>query len=233
MHIGRSAGSGQIVGRRRAFEALVFGRHRRSWHQRFGNAGAQHVGHGAIGALGHDQKRDGKNQSLHQSQARPLQTTLWTPSRGSAAKNIFIGSTNDASWNKDLTGARRFFPITCGNIDLVAVKRDRDQLWAEALVMYKEGVQWWLKDEETALAVQEQEARLEIDEWREPIERHVEDREQVTVGDILGDVFGLERAKWDQRSQNRVANCLKSMGWFRCQRRVDGRKTWVYVKTNR
>jgi predicted P-loop ATPase len=45
-------------------------------------------------------------------------------------QNIFIGSTNDASWNKDLTGARRFFPIACGKIDLAAVKRDRDQLWA-------------------------------------------------------------------------------------------------------
>jgi predicted P-loop ATPase len=148
-------------------------------------------------------------------------------------QNIFIGSTNDASWNKDLTGARRFFPIACGNIDLAAVKRDRDQLWAEAFAMYKEGVQWWLKEDETAIAAKEQEARLEIDEWREPIERHVENVEQVTVGEILKGVFGLEGAKWDQRSQNRVANCLKSMGWFRCQRRVDGRKTWVYVKPNR
>jgi predicted P-loop ATPase len=148
-------------------------------------------------------------------------------------QNIFIGSTNDASWNKDLTGARRFFPIACGEIDLEAVKRDRDQLWAEAFAMYKTGLQWWLTDEETALAVKEQEARLEIDEWREPIGQYVADREQITVGAILHGVFGLDGAKWDQRSQNRVANCLKSMGWARCQRRVEGRKTWVYVKPNR
>jgi predicted P-loop ATPase len=112
-------------------------------------------------------------------------------------QNIFIGSTNDASWNKDLTGARRFFPITCGNIDLAAVKRDRDQLWAEAFAMYKNGGQWWLTEEETTLAVKEQEARLEIDEWREPIERYVENLEQVTVGAILQGVFSLEGAKWD------------------------------------
>ena len=99
--------------------------------------------------------------------------------------------------------------------------------------MYKNGLQWWLTEEETALAIEEQEARLETDEWREPIERHIERMEQVTVGEILQDVFSFEGAKWDRRAQNRVANCLKSMGWARRQRRVDGHKTWVYVKPNR
>jgi predicted P-loop ATPase len=148
-------------------------------------------------------------------------------------QNIFIGSTNDTTWNKDLTGARRFFPINCGQIDLAAVERDRDQLWAEAAVMYENGVQWWLTEDETALATKEQQARLEIDEWREPIENHLKYLDQVTVGGVLKDVFGLESAKWDKRSQNRVANCLKAMGWLRCQRRVEGRKTWVYVRPNR
>jgi predicted P-loop ATPase len=138
-----------------------------------------------------------------------------------------------------LTGIRTIrardasFPITCAGIDLAAVKRDRDQLWAEALAMYRNGEQWWLTDDETKLAVKEQAARLEIDDWREEIERYTEDKDQVTVREILKNVFGLDGAKWDQRSQNRVANCLKVMRWFRCQRRIGGQKTWVYVRPKR
>src|SRR4029450_3886963 len=96
-----------------------------------------------------------------------------------------------------------FFPITCGGIDLAAIKKDRDQLWAEAFTMYRAGLQWGLAEQETALAVKEQEARLEMDEWREPIEKHLENKDQITIGEILSHVFGLDGAKGDQRSQNR------------------------------
>ena len=128
-------------------------------------------------------------------------------------QNIFIGTTNDVTWNKDLTGARRFFPIRCGKIDLAAIRRDRDQLWAEALAMFREGEQWWLTPEETRLAAKEQAARFEADEWLEGIARYIEKKDQVTIGEILGNALSLlERARWDQRFQNRVANCHKAMG---------------------
>jgi excisionase family DNA binding protein len=39
----------------------------------------------------------------------------------------------------DPTGARRFWPVACNSVDLPALIRDRDQLWAEALVRYRAG----------------------------------------------------------------------------------------------
>src|SRR5262249_42604988 len=44
---------------------------------------------------------------------------------------VFAGSVNDSEYLKDDTGARRFWPVRCGRIDLDGIRRDKDQLWAE------------------------------------------------------------------------------------------------------
>jgi putative DNA primase/helicase len=78
---------------------------------------------------------------------------------------VFVGSINPmGGYLRDPTGARRFWPVTCGVIDLDALVRDRDQLWAEAVVRFQAGACWWLETSETeAMAIAEQQARLEVD----------------------------------------------------------------------
>ena len=57
--------------------------------------------------------------------------------------NIFSGSVNDATPFTDETGNRRFWPVRCGTIDITALERDRDQLWAEAMQRYNKKNPWW------------------------------------------------------------------------------------------
>lgn len=53
---------------------------------------------------------------------------------------IFIGSTNDREYLKDDTGGRRFWPMMCtaGEIDIARLETNVDQLWAEALTLYRQ-----------------------------------------------------------------------------------------------
>jgi Virulence-associated protein E-like domain len=72
---------------------------------------------------------------------------------------VFAGTTNKSSYLKDETGARRFWPIAVGQIDLELLEDQKDQLLAEAVSLYNSDEQWWLTEEEEKLAQAEQELR--------------------------------------------------------------------------
>lgn len=50
---------------------------------------------------------------------------------------VFIGTTNDAQYLLDSTGNRRFLPIAVESIHLQQLKDDRDQIWAQAMTMWR------------------------------------------------------------------------------------------------
>jgi predicted P-loop ATPase len=139
---------------------------------------------------------------------------------------VFLGSTNSDTWLKDETGGRRYWPVRCRRpIDLPGLRRDRDQLWAEALLAYESGARWWLDDAEIiAEAVEEQLGRYEEDPWQASVIKFAEqeadaDDCSVTIAQILLRI-GIELQNQDQSKRNRVARCLKSEGWERWHKRI-------------
>jgi hypothetical protein len=145
---------------------------------------------------------------------------------------VFIGTTNKQEWHKDETGGRRLWGIRCGDIDINRLKRDRDQLWAEALSRFRSGESWWINDPETMDdAIKEQEQRYVTNIWQQqigdwllnPTERYDEKghpvaafssaKDSVTIDDILSHCIGKPVDRWNQADKMAVSACLTALKW--------------------
>jgi len=68
--------------------------------------------------------------------------------------SILVGTTNSNNFLNDPTGDRRFWVLDIPDthtIDLRWVKANRDQLWAQAIALYKRGENWWLVEKDNIL----------------------------------------------------------------------------------
>lgn len=143
---------------------------------------------------------------------------------------VIAGTVNTSEYLRDETGNRRFWPMQCHAVDREALKRDRDQLWAEAVTRYQGGSPWWLTNEahiEAAAAAQAD--RVVGDAWWPIIEQYVEKLPRTSVGEVLEHALQVDISRWTPGDQYRVGRLLKQHGWQRAQRRVAGQRTYVYV----
>jgi predicted P-loop ATPase len=131
----------------------------------------------------------------------------------------FIGTTNKKAYLKDETGARRFWPAKIGRIDLDALARDRDQLFAEAVEAFRAGAQWWPEgDFEREHIKPQQDARYEADAWQEPISKFVRGLERVTIAEVANGALDIPTGRIGTEIQRRIVAVLISEGWTRGKR---------------
>lgn len=126
---------------------------------------------------------------------------------------VFAGTTNTGDYLKDPTGNRRFWPVKVGRIDCERLAEDREQIWAEAVAMYSDGVKWW--PERAALIealAAEQEQRLEVDPWQSKVDEYVGALGAVRTDDVL-DHLGVKIQDQNQTHKRRVGNCLRVAGF--------------------
>ncbi|CAE6814899.1 hypothetical protein R69746_05790 [Paraburkholderia aspalathi] len=144
-------------------------------------------------------------------------------------QGVFAGSVNFDTYLKDESGNRRYWPIRVGGpVDIEALRRDRDQLWAEAVHLYRKRVIWHVTEEERPLFEIEQTERYEGDVYEDKIARAIEYSSRTTMEEILADVLKLDTSKWTLPEQRRVGKALKSLGWMR-KRESTGKRGWYYV----
>jgi predicted P-loop ATPase len=139
---------------------------------------------------------------------------------------VFAGSINPVvgGYLKDPTGARRIWPVACqGMIDVEALARDRDQLWAEAIVRFKAGGKWWLETPELeALATAEQAVRYKTDVWKEPIVKWLAKRKDTSVAEVLEHALGFALQEQTRSAEMRVAHILTDLGFSKHRPRIKG-----------
>lgn len=143
---------------------------------------------------------------------------------------VFIGTTNKSAYLRDETGGRRFWPVKVGKIDTDALERDRDQLFAEAVVAYRAGAHWWPDGafEREHIAPQ-QEERFEADAWEDVISSFLMSRTVTTVKEVgtSEECLNIERGRLGTADQRRIAAALERLGWVRAPKKtVEGLVQW-------
>ena len=132
---------------------------------------------------------------------------------------VFIGTTNaENGYLRDTAGNRRFWPVkTPGDAARASwemTEQEIRQIWAEALVRYKEGEPLHLDNELAGMALKEQQIAMEVDERegmvRDYLEMPLPERwDKMDIFDrrnyICGSEFGGEREP-GVRKRERVCN---------------------------
>jgi predicted P-loop ATPase len=140
---------------------------------------------------------------------------------------LFMGTTNKKCYLRDETGARRFWPLACTTIDMIALRQDRDQLFAEAVLLYRKGEQWWPDaDFEREHIQPQQDARYEADPWEDAINEYLEGKSQTSVLNIAKHALGFDTSRIGPPDRNRITAALDLAGWERGTRTKSG-VPWV------
>ena len=137
-----------------------------------------------------------------------------------------IATTNETAFLLSMTGDRRFWPvkITKGLPD--RVETDRDQLWAEANLLEKDGSPVRLEQRLWDAALDAQESFRAEDAWEHTLVRAVS---PATVPQLLALLnIPIERATTD--TGRRISAVMGKLKWKRERPRINGVRTTVYRK---
>ncbi len=141
---------------------------------------------------------------------------------------VFVGTTNIDNYLRDATGGRRFLPITVSNIDIESITRDRDQLFAEAMVEYRNGKSWWEVPQAEAEALQE--SRRNVDEWEDSIAAYLGTRSSVTPDEVFRECLKIDLDKRTDQMSKRLSGCMRVLGWKKGFSREGGKGHRVWRK---
>ena len=131
---------------------------------------------------------------------------------------------------QDETGNRRQWTVACGigwqpqqQVDIKRLASVRDQLFAEAAKRFSKGEVWWLtSDTDKIEQTIEAEKRVLQDAWHDRIASFLDDKQDVTISDVLTLALGKPVDRWTHADQTRVGRVLTILQWHVRQIRLPG-----------
>lgn len=141
-------------------------------------------------------------------------------------KCILVGSINPTdAYFRDPTGNRRYLPVYCGELDAEKLKRNRDQLYAEAVYRFRKGEPIYTVDKEVLkLTKLEQSKRMQLDAWTDVIQEWIDMEhrsgrvhEYIATNTISSQILGLNRSRIDSHIASRINVSMMQLGWERAR----------------
>jgi predicted P-loop ATPase len=185
-------------------------------------------------------------------QAITTRFDVYRPSYGRTARAfrrecVFVGTNNQDDYLRDATGARRFLPVRIGRADVAGLVAVRDQLWAEAVTLYRDGFEWW---QLPPGAKREQDARYSEDVWTESVIAWVEGRApaghyegisidakdkdgrilECSASELLSHCLRIDMARHDRTAQMRLGSIMRRLGWDKYRPQRLGERIWCYYR---
>ena len=136
---------------------------------------------------------------------------------------VFLGSTNEQQFLNDPTGDRRSWVVEVGKYDKVALEIDRDQLWAEAVHLFNDGVQYWPTPEQEAAMMEDQETFVVKLRWLDEISEWLLSTGYCpTTSQILTEGLHIEPKDYSDADIRQVATVMQKLGMRSVQVKIPG-----------
>jgi len=129
---------------------------------------------------------------------------------------VVVGTTNEARFLTDHTGNRRFWPVAVPDyIDLARLRAIRDQVWAEAVALYRKNEQWWLSPKQEEELARRNEEHRDVDVVEDEVVQFVEESKPrgVTSDAILAKLFSIGDRSKSNTEGARVRRILEPKGY--------------------
>ncbi len=148
---------------------------------------------------------------------------------------VLFATTNDDRYLK--APDRRFWPVKTTTIDIAALRRGRDQLWAEAAAR-EPGASIGLRRELWDAAGAEQAEREEADPWDDILSQVTgtveQGEERISSIDLLSIVLGIHQSKQYDRDYKRLGRCMRRLKWDGPKKmKIGDKETKGYSRGNR
>lgn len=165
---------------------------------------------------------------------------------------VHFGTTNEIEVLADDTGERRWIPLEVSRMDVEGLTRDRDQLWAEGLALWRSGGVAWEAAERLARESGAHDAFTIDDPWGDRIAGWLAEADgmgssagettgaadrsrgaaRFAMSDLLSGALGFATREQSMAVQRRAGSVLKRLGYRKTVTRVDGRraKRWTRVE---
>lgn len=166
------------------------------------------------------QELDGMNKVTSQNLKKFLGTRIdkyrkaYARDAGSFKRHcIILGTTNEDTYLRDLSGNRRFWPVLVGDIDIEAFGRDVHQLWAEAVQREAAGESITLSRHLWDEAKKLQQARMVEDSFEAVLEGWFEERLGRVSLESVRLLLNIEGGDGRPGDGQRIKAIMERLGW--------------------